>query len=107
MAKALLLFSFLTFSIFSYGESGTPTNWFDDPPKVSIYPNPTANYFGLSNSEGIAQLTIFNLVGKEIRKFDAASGLKYDISDLPNGMYLIKMTDNNQKIISTLRLQKR
>ncbi len=106
MAKTLLLFSFLTFSLFSFAGNGVPT-WNDDPPKVSIYPNPTANFFGLSNIEGISQLTIFNLLGKEMRNFKAESGVKYDISDLPNGMYLIQMTDTKQKIVSTLRLQKR
>ena len=106
MAKTLLLFFSLTFSLLSFAENGVP-HWTDDPPKVSIYPNPTANFFGLSNIEGISQLTIFNLLGKEMRNFEAENGVKYDISDLPNGMYLIQMTDSKQKIVSTLRLQKR
>ena len=107
MPKTLLLFSFLTFSIFSFAGNGAPNTWIEDPPRVSIYPNPTSNYFGLSNIEGITKLTIFNLLGKEIRSFDVEESLKYNISDLPNGMYLIKMTNSNQKIVSTQRLQKR
>ena len=107
MVRTLLLLFFLTFSIFSFGETGHFDDRYGDPPKVSIYPNPATNHFGLSTSEGIAKLTIFNLVGKEIRTFKTVSEAKYDISDLPNGMYLVQMIDENQKTVSTLRLQKR
>jgi len=107
MKRQILLFSFLLISIVAFANNELPIERFWDPPKVSVYPNPTSDFFGISNSTEVARLTIFNLVGKEMRSFEAEEGIKYSVGDLPNGMYLIQMTDHNKKIINTQRLQKR
>jgi len=107
MMRAILLFSFLIFSFVALANNDLPKERFWDPPKVSVYPNPTSDFFGLTNSSEVAKLTIFNLVGKEMRSFKTEEGGKYNVSDLPNGMYLIQMTNHNKKIINTQRLHKR
>lgn len=107
MKKALLLFSFLLISLIAFAGNDLPVERFWDPPKVSVYPNPTSDFFAISNATEVEQLTIFNLVGKEMRTFNVEEGVKYNVSDLPNGMYLIQMTDNQKKIINTQRLHKR
>lgn len=107
MMRTLLLFSFLLISLAAFASSELPNERFWDPPKVSVYPNPTSDFFGISNSTEVAQVAIFNLVGKEMRSFKAEEGIKYNVSDLPNGMYLIQMTNHKKKIINTQRLHKR
>ena len=110
MLKTLLTTIFLSCSILVFGSNGLiEANVFDfaDPPKISVYPNPTSDFFAVSDPEGISKLKVFNLVGKEMRSFNVESGLKYNVSDLPNGMYLIQMINNNKKIVNTQRLQKR
>lgn len=108
MAKTLLIPVFLICSIlaFGMGEFSTPS-LYDDPPRVSVFPNPTSQFFSISETKGISKLGVFNLVGKEMRSFEAVSGEKYNVGDLPNGMYLIQLFDSDKKIVSTLRLQKR
>lgn len=107
MMRLLLLITFLLASFVAFASNELPKERFWDPPKVSVYPNPTSDFFGISNSTEVAQLTIFNLVGKEMKSFKAEAGIKYSVSDLPNGMYLIQMTDHKKKVINTQRLHKR
>lgn len=110
MLKTLLTTIFFSLSIFLFGSNGLEYSGIPDflnPPKISVYPNPTSDFFAVSNSEGILELKIYNLVGKEMRSFDVEDGLKYNISDLPNGMYLIQLINNKKKIVNTQRLQKR
>ena len=107
MMRPLLFFTFLLISFVAFASNELPNERFWDPPKVSVYPNPTSDFFGISNSAGVAELTIYNLVGKEMKNFKAEEGVKYNVSDLPNGMYLIQMTNNKKKVINTQRLHKR
>ena len=107
MVRTLLFISFILFSIVAFTgiDSASAQLW--DPPKVSVFPNPTSDFFGISHTEGISKLTIYNLVGKEMRAFKAEEGIKYNVGDLPNGMYLIQMTNNDKKVVNTQRLHKR
>lgn len=107
MLRTLLTTIFLSLSLFAIGASGLPDYGFMDPPKVSVYPNPTSDFFAVSETEGISTLKVYNLVGKEMRSFDVSDGLKYNISDLPNGMYLVQLISENKNIVNTQRLQKR
>ena len=107
MAKTLLISLFLVSSILAFGMNELSAPYPVDPPKVSVFPNPTSQFFSVSETKGISKLGVFNLVGKEMRSFQAVEGEKYNIGDLPNGMYLIQLFDNDKKIVSTLRLQKR
>ena len=74
---------------------------------ISVFPNPAVNFIGLSDSENVKQLIVFNVVGRKMKSFMVSDGEKYDISELPRGMYLIQILDYNQKIITTQRLNKR
>ena len=44
---------------------------------------------------------------RKVKIFDTISNGKYDISDLPDGMYLVSMVDGSQKIVKTVRISKR
>lgn len=110
MLKTLLTTIFLSLSLLAFGSNGLVVNDFSDllnPPKISVYPNPTSNFFAVSDVNGVSELKVYNLVGKEMRSFDVETGAKYNISDLPNGMYLIQLINNKKKIVNTQRLQKR
>ncbi len=107
MAKTLLVPIFLICSILAFGMGEFSRSNLYDPPRVSVFPNPTSQYFSISETKGVSKLGVFNLVGKEMRSFQALEGEKYNIGDLPNGMYLIQLFDNDKKVVSTLRLQKR
>lgn len=79
----------------------------DDYSKISIFPNPTTEFISVANDKNVKQITIFNLVGRKMKTFEAKSGERYDVSTLPNGMYLVQLRDHNLKVITTQRISKR
>jgi len=79
--------------------------------QVSIYPNPTSGKLNieLNNLPQSAQVSVFDVVGREIKTSNNAinaSRIEIDLSDQPNGIYLIKVSAggrNYQQKISVLK----
>lgn len=80
---------------------------FSDDHKISIYPNPTTKFFSVSNDENVNTVVVFNLVGRKMKTYEAIRGSRYDVSELPNGMYLVQLLDDKQKVITTQRISKK
>lgn len=76
-------------------------------PKLSVYPNPASDYIEISNDETVGKVVVFNMIGREQKSFKASKGERYSIADLSNGMYLVKIISNENKLMTTQRLQKR
>jgi hypothetical protein len=76
-------------------------------PQVRIYPNPATEYIELSHSAGIDQLVFHNLLGRVVRQLPVAAGRRYDLSGMPDGMYLVRLVSRRDGILRTLRLSKR
>lgn len=74
--------------------------------KINVYPNPAVNFIGLSDSEDVKKIIIFNVMGREAKSFKVEEGMKYDVADLKTGMYLVQIVGTNNKIITTQRLNK-
>ncbi|MEO1259348.1 MAG: T9SS type A sorting domain-containing protein [Bacteroidota bacterium] len=84
------------------------TSYFGDPPSVSVYPNPATNFISINKDENIKSITVFNLVGRKMKTFkDIQKDEHYDVSNLPKGMYLVRVTGNDNKVITTQRISKR
>lgn len=64
--------------------------------QISLFPNPTNNYFEIDSKETLSKVEIFSLQGQSIKSFDPQN--KYDISDLSSGIYLVKIQANNNQI---------
>jgi len=77
-------------------------------PKTTIYPNPATTFISIANDESVGRVQIYNLVGRRMKSFNIiAEGQRYDIADLPQGMYLVQVMDKSNKIMTTLRITKR
>ncbi len=75
---------------------------------IQVFPNPTTSHIELSKSDGVAQIIVYNLVGKKMKTFvNVADGQKYYVGDLPNGMYLVQLLSASNDIITTRRVSKR
>ncbi len=74
---------------------------------LKLYPNPTRDYFQLTDYTDLDQVILYNLVGRELRRFNAFPGSKFAVSDLTRGMYLVRLVDNRRRVVKTLRLNKR
>jgi len=78
-----------------------------DPVEIRLFPNPTTNYFEIKTTENVSTVEIFNLLGSKMKVFNYQEANHYDVSTLPNGMYLIQLVDDKRRVITTRRLQKR
>ncbi len=83
-------------------------SWENPPVDIKIYPNPATHYITFTNIEGVSRIDIYNLVGKRTKSIDnLIEGDSYDVSDLANGLYLVRVIDENGDVIITKRLSKR
>ncbi len=87
---------------------GTTSTVETEVEKLKLFPNPTSNYFELSTNPAqlIETVAIHNILGRQVSSFNATE-TNFDIADLPNGMYLVSLLDDQNAILKTLRLQKR
>ena len=79
------------FRIFGNQPSTLSVDEFDSISDISIFPNPTNESFSVNAK--ISSLEIFDITGKMIQQFqgDFESGKSFNISNLNQGMYFIKL----------------
>jgi len=76
--------------------------------KIKVYPNPASDYIKLNTKSNVDKIKVLNMVGKIIKHFNVIqTGEKYNISAIPNGLYLVQLLDSDGKVITTKRLNKR
>lgn len=77
-----------------------------DSSNFTYYPNPVKNVLNLSYNQNIAAVDVFNLIGQKVsnNEINATVG-QVDMTELPSGVYLVKVTTaNNQS--KTIRVIK-
>jgi hypothetical protein len=74
---------------------------------LTVFPNPTSDYFQVTETPGLKTIELFNIVGNKVRSFDALPNKQYAVGDLTDGIYLVRMMTSTGKIIKTIRLSKR
>jgi hypothetical protein len=75
--------------------------------RLRIYPNPVTDYMTVTRNTFIRQLWVSNILGKRVKTFNTNANGKYDVSDLPDGIYLVSMVDGAKKVVRTVRMSKR
>jgi hypothetical protein len=76
-------------------------------PKLTVFPNPTNDFFQVSETPGLRSIEIFNIVGSKVRSYDATPQKQYYVGDLNEGIYLVRLVSSSQKVLKTIRLSKR
>lgn len=108
MRKNLLLIPFLFFSSFLLAQSQASDGVRHSNQSIKIYPNPAFNFIGLNESAGISSIIIYNLVGRKMKIFASPQkGEKYNVTDLPSGMYLVQLLGRDGKVVTTQRMSKK
>ncbi len=74
--------------------------------RLLLYPNPTSQGFQLSSARDIHEVIVYNIVGKQVKQFNASRGRMYDIGDLQKGMYFVRLLNEKGTVEKTLRLNK-
>lgn len=73
--------------------------------KVVVYPNPVKDILNLSFDKEISKVSILNLLGQEvISKSMSSNEGTIDVSNLPIGTYVVKVTSEN--LVKTLKIIK-
>lgn len=72
---------------------------------VQVYPNPTQGQLHLEfETEGSVDVEIFDLLGKKMRSFShEGNHSSMDLSDLPNGLYIIRINEDGEVYSRTFR----
>jgi hypothetical protein len=67
---------------------------------ISLFPNPTANILKINfeDTEQIENTTIYNLMGRVVKTISGNQG-KYEISELPQGKYILQIGLSDGRII--------
>lgn len=85
-------------------EAGLGTIDFDHS-NLSIYPNPVKDVLHINYADTIDNVAIYNLVGQQLQTIKPfASAVKIDLSHLPTGTYLVKMSSGS--ILKTAKIIK-
>ena len=61
----------------------------------------------INNEDAVKNIVLFNMVGRKMRTFTAEKGERYEVSDLPNGVYVVQLFGKNNKVLTTQRLTKK
>ena len=72
--------------------------------EISIFPNPTNEIFKISSESKINKIEIYNLIGKKIKTIKNDKSNTFNVSDLRNGIYLIRIFDSNNRVLKVMRL---
>lgn len=73
---------------------------------IKLYPNPVIDYFQVTNGYNVKKVVIYNIFGKEVKTLFHYNNAQHEVSDLRPGMYVIKLLDDKNKVIKSLKLNK-
>lgn len=71
-----------------------------------VYPNPTVDYFQITNGSNIKKVVVYNMFGKEVKSYFHYNNAQHEVSDLKSGMYIVKLIDERNKVIKSIKLHK-
>lgn len=73
--------------------------------QVQVYPNPASDFITISNSREIQSVEIYDLAGRIIYSANAqAMESRVDVSDLNQGIYILRVTANNTPINTKINI---
>lgn len=110
MKRALLLLlctSFLYTLTFAQSQQSVNRSTLANKVEIQVYPNPVQTHFSINNNTQVKDIVVFNLVGKELKRFVYSDNERYFLGDLPKGIYLVQFLDRQKNILTTRRVNKR
>ena len=78
-----------------------------DVPDLRLFPNPASESFSVTEAENIDRIILYNMTGRQVRTFEGCNDNPHYIGDLPNGLYLVTLFNDQSGVVKTLRLMKR
>lgn len=95
-----------TYTFFSKCVNSTDDQ-LDKDVSISVSPNPTTDFFQISGIDRAGRVEVYNMIGAQMKQFNGQYETEYNVSDLPTGMYFVRVYDEkNTRVLSTVRLKK-
>jgi hypothetical protein len=66
--------------------------------QLKIYPNPANNYINILSVEDVVDIKVYSLQGKLMLQQQITNGEKLNVLDIPDGMYILYITDRKGNI---------
>lgn len=67
---------------------------------ISVFPNPVKNHLQINSEEPISEMLLYSINGKLIKSLSGTNEI--DFSPYPQGVYLLKITTSNGKVIKKI-----
>jgi len=61
--------------------------------KLAIYPNPVSSEVFIDAKISVDQISIYNANGRQVAHYNGPEITRFSVSDLPNGLYLLRLSD--------------
>ncbi|MBP5663444.1 MAG: T9SS type A sorting domain-containing protein [Bacteroidales bacterium] len=74
-----------------------------------VYSNPVSQSFAIGftdQKEGLKQVRVFDMLGKEVMNVENCSGNTVNIANLPAGMYIVRVQSQSSKVYSAKLVKK-
>ncbi len=84
-------------------------DYLNERANLSVYPNPTNEYFHLTNPDLVDEIIVYSMLGRKVKTFSTRfnNQNQFDVTDLSEGLYLLSLINYDKGVIKTLRLSKR
>jgi hypothetical protein len=87
--------------------SSSTSGFVKKPTSIKIYPNPAVEYIQLDNTDGVSRIEIYNMVGTKVSTYNVNSpDDRFSVSELPRGLYLVRIYGRKGEILFTQRVSK-
>lgn len=94
-----------TYTVMIDAALSTYSVWNDD---IKVFPNPATEYIQLTDNGTATNMVIYNIVGRQVKTYKLQNtGTRYNVKNLPSGMYIVRLTDKNNRVVNTFRVNKR
>ncbi len=74
---------------------------------VKLFPNPTTDFFRLTNAEEVASMRLFTIDGREVARFVHSADNTYSIANQPVGNYVLSFEDKHGQLFQAVEIYKR
>jgi len=76
----------------------------NDASGLRVYPNPSTDYFQITNDTDVSEIVVSNIIGKKVIETSHYKGESHNVSYLDKGIYLVRMVDENSNILDVKRI---
>ncbi len=80
---------------------------YQDDIDIKVSPNPANDYFNVVSNINFNRIQLYNIIGKPLKTYRASLDNKYELTDIPGGIYILRFMDANNQVLKTVKLYKK